>query len=110
VGEVQACGLIAALVLDGSFVTATPGPHDMDLVVVMDARQNFSGDLPPAHYNVLSQRRVQKRFGFDIVGPAGTFKQEPAVMRKSCVFFTSYGSNKRQVNSDRSPVANGLTP
>ena len=29
--------------------------------------QNFSGDLPPAHYNVLSQRRVQQRFGFDIV-------------------------------------------
>jgi hypothetical protein len=43
-------------------------------------------------------------------GPAGTFKQEPAVMRKRCVFFTSDGSNKRQVNSDRSPVANGLTP
>jgi hypothetical protein len=67
VGEVQACGLIAAIVVDGSFVTAEPGPNDIDLVLVMDAHQNFSGDLLPAHYNVLSQRRVQKRFGFDIV-------------------------------------------
>ena len=29
--------------------------------------KNFSVALPPAHYNILSQRRVQKRFGFDIV-------------------------------------------
>ena len=32
------------------------------------------------------------------------------VLRKSCVFFTSDGSNNRQGNSDRSLVAHGLPP
>ena len=67
VSEAQGCELIAAIVVDGSFVTAEPIPNDIDLVLVMDARQNFSVDLPPTHYNILSQRRVHKRFGFDIV-------------------------------------------
>jgi hypothetical protein len=33
----------------------------------MFALHDFSVDLPPAHYNILSQRRVRQRFGFDIV-------------------------------------------
>lgn len=67
VREVQASGLVEAIIVDGSFVTAEPLPNDIDLVVVMSAQQDFSGDLLPAHYNVLSQRRVRQQFGFDIV-------------------------------------------
>ena len=67
VREAQADGLINAIIVDGSFVTAEPLPHDIDLVLVLSAQQDLSGDLSPAHYNVLSQRRVRQRFGFDIV-------------------------------------------
>ena len=67
VSEAQACGLIEAVVVDGSFVTAEPAPQDIDLVLVVTAPQTFSVDLPPTHYNVLSHRRVRRRFGFDIV-------------------------------------------
>jgi hypothetical protein len=67
VSEAQACGLIDAIVVDGSFVTAEPVPNDIDLVLVVTAHHNFSVDMLPMHYNVLSQRRVRQRFGFDIV-------------------------------------------
>lgn len=67
VREAQADGLIDAIIVDGSFVTAEPLPNDIDLVLVMSAQQDFSGDFSPAHYNVLSQRRVRLRFGFDIL-------------------------------------------
>jgi hypothetical protein len=67
VGEAQASGMIEEIIVDGSFVTAEPVPNDIDLVVVMSGPHDFSVDLPPAHYNVLSQRRVRQQFGFDIV-------------------------------------------
>jgi hypothetical protein len=67
VREAQASKMIKAIIVDGSFVTAEPAPNDIDLVLVMFARHDFSVDLPPSHYNVLSQRRVRQRFGFDIV-------------------------------------------
>ena len=53
--------------VDGSFVTAEPVPNDIDLLLVVTAHHTFSVDMPPMHYNVLSQRRVRRRFGFDIV-------------------------------------------
>ncbi len=67
VDEARAGGIIDAIVVDGSFVTAEPVPHDIDLVLIMSDPQDFSVDLAPAHYNILSQRRVRQRFGFDIV-------------------------------------------
>ncbi len=67
VREAQEGGTVAAIIIDGSFVTAEPAPNDMDLVVVMATPQDFSQDLLPTHYNTLSQRRVRQRFGFDIV-------------------------------------------
>ena len=67
VREAQTSGMIEAIIVDGSFVTAEPVPNDIDLVVVMSEPHDFSVDLLPTHYNVLSQRRVRHRFGFDIV-------------------------------------------
>jgi hypothetical protein len=67
VHEAQACGLIDAIIMDGSFVTAEPIPNDIDLVIVISTLQDFSVDLLPVHYNILSQRRIRHRFGFDIV-------------------------------------------
>jgi hypothetical protein len=67
VREAQAEGPIDAIIVDGSFLTDESLPHDIDLVLVLSAQQDLSGDLSPAHYNVLPQRRVRQRFGFDIV-------------------------------------------
>lgn len=67
VGEAKACGLIEALLLDGSFVTANPNPNDIDMIVVVSASCDFATELQPMQYNLLSQRRVRSRFGFDMV-------------------------------------------
>ena len=53
--------------LDGSFVTANPNPDDIDMIVVVSASCDFSTELQPMQYNLISQRRVRSRFGFDIV-------------------------------------------
>ena len=65
--EAKAGGVVLYVIADGSFVTAEPAPNDIDLVLVVPASHNFAADLPPAQYALLAQRRVQKRFGFDIV-------------------------------------------
>jgi hypothetical protein len=60
-------GFVDTVIVDGSFVTAKPAPSDVDLVLVVASSHDFSADLPPAHYGLLAQRRVRRRFGFDIV-------------------------------------------
>src|SRR2546421_5536194 len=60
-------GIVRAVLLDGSFVGAEPAPNDLDLILVVSADHDFSTELPVAHYNILDQKRVRKRFGLDIV-------------------------------------------
>ena len=67
VREAKACGWIDAIVIDGSFVTAEATPNDIDLIVVVSASHEFSADFNPSEYNVLSKRRVNQRFGFDLL-------------------------------------------
>jgi len=65
--EAKGCGFMEAVLVGGSFVTAIPEPNDINLVLVVAAACDFSIDLSPAHYNLLAQQRVRRRFGFDIV-------------------------------------------
>lgn len=67
INEAKASAAIEAVLVDGSFVTATDEPNDIDLVLVISATFDFSVDLAPAVYNLLAQRYVRRRFGFDIV-------------------------------------------
>ena len=67
IGEVRGCGLVEAVIADGSFVTAEPDPNDIDLVLVVSANHDFEADFQPSEYNVLSKRRVNRRFGFDLL-------------------------------------------
>lgn len=67
IGEANASSLIGALLLDGSFVTANRHPNDIDMIVLVSASCDFSTELQPRQYNLISQRRVRSRFGFDIV-------------------------------------------
>jgi hypothetical protein len=92
--ELKACGLMDAVLVDGSFVTAISTPNDVDLVLVVSAGYEFSTDLAPMVYTLLAQHRVRRRFGFDIVvvkngsenlAQAVTFfqqvKQRPGVLK-----------------------------
>lgn len=65
--EAKASGVALLVIVDGSFVTIEAAPNDIDLVLVVPATHDFTADLPPSQYALLAQRRVQKRFGFDIV-------------------------------------------
>jgi hypothetical protein len=65
--EAKACGLVDAVLVDGSFVTAEPSPNDIDLVLIVAANHDFEADFLPREYNVLSKRRVNPRFGFDVL-------------------------------------------
>lgn len=66
VAEARVSGIVCALLVDGSFVTAKPAPNDIDLVVIVPETHDFSADLRPLEYNVVSKRRVNRRYGFDI--------------------------------------------
>jgi hypothetical protein len=73
VANTPCSGLIEELLVNGSYVTAKPDPNDIDMVVVVSGTHDFSADLTPRDYNLLSKRRVRQRFGFDIVlARAGT--------------------------------------
>jgi hypothetical protein len=52
-------------VLDGSFVTDSVAPNDIDLVLVL--RHNHDWKREPAihEYSVLRRRRLRQRFEFD---------------------------------------------
>lgn len=65
--ELKTCDFLEAVLVDGSFVTGTQTPNDIDLILVVTPGFDFSVELSPSAYNSLSQRRVRSRFGFDIV-------------------------------------------
>ncbi len=65
--EARSTGLIAALIVNGSFVTVKDEPSDIDLVLVLRRDHDFQVELPPFQYNTLSKRRVRKRYRFDIL-------------------------------------------
>ena len=65
--ELRSTGMVAGLVVDGSFVTNKAEPGDIDLVLILRADHDFAVDLRPFEYNVLSRRRVLKRYAFDVL-------------------------------------------
>jgi len=66
-GEEIAVGLVRTLIVDGSFVTEKQSPNDIDLIVVVGREHDFTGDISPRAYNVLSKNCVRRRFGFDLL-------------------------------------------
>ena len=67
IGESKATGLGLALLVNGSFATAKPAPEDIDLILVLPAEHDFSRELSPAQYNVLSAQRVRRRHKLDLL-------------------------------------------
>jgi hypothetical protein len=66
-GELGAARMVRSVLVDGSFVTAQLEPNDIDLILVVASDHDFSADLSPSEYNVLSKRRVRRRHGFDLL-------------------------------------------
>jgi hypothetical protein len=67
IAECRAAGFVRFLLVDGSFVTASTLPNDIDLVLVLTLAHDLRADLPPKDYNLVSKKNVRKRFGFDII-------------------------------------------
>src|SRR5438093_1567574 len=67
VAEMRRSAMIRELILDGSFVTAKAVPNDIDLIVVMPPGWDLEADLTPDLYNLVSKKRVRKRFRFDML-------------------------------------------
>ena len=65
--EAKASPMVRSLLVDGSFVTTKSDPNDIDLIVVVTSDHDFSADLSPADYNVVSKQRVRRRYGFDLL-------------------------------------------
>jgi hypothetical protein len=59
--------LVVEIIIDGSFVTATPRPNDIDLILVLPPEHDFSAELRPFEYNVLSRRQVRRIYSFDVL-------------------------------------------
>lgn len=65
-------GFVVAIIVDGSFVTATDSPDDVDIILVLRADHDFDADLRPFAYNVVSKRQVRRMHGIDmLVGREG---------------------------------------
>lgn len=67
ISEIRRTGLVVWIGVDGSFVTDKESPGDVDLLLVLASNHDFDAELRPMEYNVLSRRRVQKRYGLDIL-------------------------------------------
>lgn len=65
-------GFVRFVIVDGSFVTSKPDPGDIDLIVVTDPDVFEKSDYAPYEYDMLSSRRLRRRFDFDVfVVPMG---------------------------------------
>ena len=67
VTELRRSGRFAALIVDGSFVTAKPTPEDIDLVVALRPDHDWNADLAPSDYRLVSRPVLRRRFGFDVL-------------------------------------------
>ena len=92
VGELRSTTFASAqLLIDGSFVTGKPQPNDIDLILILPLRHDFASELRPFEYNLVSRRRVTKRYGFDLL----LAREGSAELQEYVAFF-------EQIRGDRS--------
>ena len=66
VQAVRGAGIAASIIVNGSFVTGTPDPNDVDLILELPADFDLGRELRPFEYLVQSRRIVRARFGLDL--------------------------------------------
>lgn len=65
-------GFVVAIIVDGSFVTATESPNDVDVIVVLRAGHDSRALLRPFEYNVVSRQQVRRMYRIDaMIGQVG---------------------------------------
>lgn len=57
----------AEVLVNGSFVTGKDEPSDIDLIVVLPPGYDLTADFRPHERNLIEQRRVRRRWGFDVL-------------------------------------------
>lgn len=73
--EARSASIVAWVAVDGSFVTDKPDPNDVDVVIALREGLPLDAPLRPFEYNLISRRRVQQRYPFDVlVAPEGSTK------------------------------------
>src|SRR5262249_20591748 len=66
VTEAQKSGIVAAIIIDGSYVTGKSDPWDIDIVVAIRADINLTESPPPFAARVKDRPGMKREFGFDI--------------------------------------------
>lgn len=67
VQAMQRSGVFDFLIVDGSFITASPVPRDIDLIAVLKPGYDFERDLLMSEYALVSRSLLRRRFGFDVM-------------------------------------------
>lgn len=60
-------GVVSAIVIDGSYVTAKDEPGDIDLIVALRPDLDLTAEMRPLEYNIQSKPMVRKLYGFDVL-------------------------------------------
>ena len=64
--EIRRWPIAKELIVDGSFVTDEPAPHDIDVILVLRDDYDLSKEVSPFEYNLRSHRMVSRRYGLDL--------------------------------------------
>lgn len=67
VQDAQNSGVVSAIVIDGSYVTAKEEPGDIDLIVALRSDMDLTAEMRPLEYNIQSKTMVRKLYGFDVL-------------------------------------------
>lgn len=65
VEEARRSGIVAALVIDGSYVTRKNEPEDIDVIVALRPDFDLTQPLLPFQYDLRSKRRIKEKYRFD---------------------------------------------
>lgn len=89
--EAKRSGLVTAVIVDGSYVTAKDEPGDIDLIVVLTADHDYTRELRPFEYNVVTKQGIRRmKYPFDVLIRA----DGSATLAEAVAFF-------QQVNPDK---------
>ncbi|HEY2412761.1 MAG TPA: hypothetical protein VGI40_10990 [Pirellulaceae bacterium] len=67
VQDAAATGFLTAIIVDGSFVTGTDAPNDIDLILVLKSGHDFTAPTRPFEYNILSRQQVRRLYRLDML-------------------------------------------
>jgi hypothetical protein len=67
VDQLKVHEFVKFIVVDGSFVTSKAAPGDIDVIVVVDPAIFTKDQWTPDEYNVLSSKRLKRRYKFDVL-------------------------------------------